>query len=87
MTWLNKTKKVVVRLRGYPLNMTARIEMLRKLGMKIGDRGYIGNNVSFDRGGCVPIEIGNDCFLTGCTVLRTRYIASIISAGTVRNRY
>lgn len=50
-------------------SMEERITQLRALGTIIGDRCYIGANVTFGRGGRDPISIGNDCTLTGCTIL------------------
>lgn len=41
----------------------------RKRGMKIGKGTYIYPNVVFGRGGKDPIRIGENCVLTGCTVL------------------
>lgn len=51
------------------MTMEERIEQLRVLGMTIGERCYIGANVTFGRGGRDPVSIGDDCTLTGCTIL------------------
>lgn len=70
MTLLSRIiRKMSACLRKHPLDMMERIDGLRRQGMKIGDRCYIGANVSFGRGGRDPIEVGDDCVLTGCTVL------------------
>ena len=50
-------------------SMDERIALYRSRGMKIGERCYIGNNVTFGRGGSDPIVIGDDCVITGCTIL------------------
>ncbi len=49
--------------------MDDRIALYRSRGMKIGERCYIGANVTFGRGGKDPIVIGDDCIITGCTIL------------------
>lgn len=41
----------------------------RNRGMQIGEDTYIYPNVVFGRGGKDPIRIGNNCVLTGCTIL------------------
>lgn len=50
-------------------SMEGYISQLRKIGVVIGENNYIGRNVSFGRGGRDPIEVGNDCVITGCTIL------------------
>ena len=50
-------------------SMAQLIEYYRKQGMKIGENCYIGHNVSFGRGGKDPITVGDNCILTGCTIL------------------
>lgn len=50
-------------------SMKERICLYRSRGMKIGEHCYIGANVTFGRGGSDPIVIGNDCVITGCTIL------------------
>lgn len=62
-------KRLLLRLGGITIPMDRRIQLLRMQGMKIGKNCYIGSNVSLGRGGKDPIEIGNNCVLTGCTVL------------------
>ena len=49
--------------------MSQLIEHYRRQGMKIGENCYIGHNVSFGRGGRDPITVGDNCILTGCTIL------------------
>lgn len=49
-------------------SMKAMIVHYRKLGMKIGENCYI-HNVTFGRGGRDPITVGDNCVLTGCTIL------------------
>ena len=44
------------------------VEDYRKKGVEIGENTYIGG-VVFGAGGRDPISIGNDCVLTGCTIL------------------
>jgi len=41
----------------------------RRRGMKVGSGTYIYPNVVFGRGGEDPIVIGQNCVLTGCTIL------------------
>ncbi len=49
--------------------MRKRIALYRSRGTRIGERCYIGANVTLGRGGKDPIVIGDDCVLTGCTIL------------------
>ncbi|MBN1186219.1 MAG: acyltransferase [Bacteroidales bacterium] len=50
------------------LSMEDKINQMRQRGVKIGINNYIGN-VNFGSGGRDPIKIGNNCVLTGCTIL------------------
>lgn len=50
-------------------SMPQLIEHYRRQGMKIGENCYIGQNVTFGRGGRDPIVVGDNCILTGCTIL------------------
>lgn len=44
-------------------------DLLRIAGVKIGSNTYVYRNVTFGNSGLDPITIGNNCVLTGCTIL------------------
>lgn len=52
-----------------PENPLELAEWYRKRGMCIGERTKIYPDVVFGRGGLDPIVVGDDCVLTGCTIL------------------
>ncbi len=41
----------------------------RSLGVQVGENSYIYRTVRLGRNGRDPVIIGNDCVLTGCTIL------------------
>jgi acetyltransferase-like isoleucine patch superfamily enzyme len=44
-------------------------KLWRISGVNIGTNTYVYRNVTFGNGGLDPITIGNNCVLTGCTIL------------------
>lgn len=44
-------------------------QVWRNVGMSIGEGTAVYRNVTFGRGGSDPIVIGNNCVLTGCSIL------------------
>jgi len=69
-----KLRQITVRISAHFLEMMTddpiRIaEVWRKRGVEVGQNTYVYKNVRFGRGGKDPISIGNNCVLTGCTIL------------------
>lgn len=66
---MNFLRKLIKSIFHLEMSMENRIALYRSRGTKIGERCYIGANATLGRGGSDPIVIGDDCIITGCTIL------------------
>lgn len=69
--WTKKIARSLLRhlRKQKPVDPSEVANWYRRSGMNIGARTLIYPDVVFGRGGADPIIIGEDCVLTGCTIL------------------